>query len=248
MQKKKVALVTGGTGGIGTAICRQLAQQDCRVVAGYLPHHAELAEAWRKEQRAEGHDVEVAVGDVAHFETAEGMVRDVEASVGPVDILVNCAGITRDKTLRKMAKEHWYEVINSNLNSIFNVTRHLVDGMISRGFGRIISIGSVNGEKGQYGQTNYSASKAGLHGFTMALAQEVAGHGVTVNTVSPGYVATQLVMSVPEEIRKQIVTQVPMGRMGTPEEIAYVVGFLADPRCSYITGANISVNGGLYMS
>jgi acetoacetyl-CoA reductase len=147
-----------------------------------------------------------------------------------------------------MAKEHWYEVINSNLNSVFNVTRHLVDGMISRGFGRIISIGSVNGEKGQYGQTNYSASKAGLHGFTMALAQEVAGHGVTVNTVSPGYVATQLVMSIPEEIRKQIVTQVPMGRMGTPEEIAYVVGFLADPRCSYITGANISVNGGLYMS
>ena len=246
--QQKVALVTGGTGGIGTAICRQLAQQGCRVVAGFLPNDREGAEAWRERQRAEGYDIAIASGDVTSFQSVGEMVGNIESTVGAVDILVNCAGITRDKTLRRMDSEQWYAVINTNLNSAFNVTRHVVDGMVTRGFGRIVNISSVNGQKGQFGQTNYSAAKAGIHGFTMALAQEVANRGVTVNSVSPGYVATPMALAVPEDIRKQIVAQVPVGRMGTPEEIAFVVSFLVDFRCSYITGANISVNGGLYMS
>lgn len=246
--QKKVALVTGGTGGIGTAICKQLAQQGCRVVAGYLPSDQEAAQAWRTSLREQGLDVDIAPGDVTSFASSGEMVRSVESTFGAIDVLVNCAGITRDKTLRKMDSDQWYAVINTNLNSAFNVTKHAVDGMVARGFGRIINISSVNGQKGQFGQTNYSAAKAGLHGFSMALAQEVANRGVTVNTVSPGYVATPMALAVPEEIRKQIVAQVPLGRLANPEEIAFVVGFLADPRCSYVTGANISVNGGLYMS
>ncbi|MBI3897211.1 MAG: acetoacetyl-CoA reductase [Gammaproteobacteria bacterium] len=246
--QRKVALVTGGTGGIGTAICRELAQQGCRVVAGYVPSDREVAESWRETQRTLGHDVGVVAGDVTSFESSGEMVREVEANVGPIDILVNCAGITRDKTLRKMEKDQWDAVINTNLNSAFNVTRQVIEGMVTRGYGRIVNISSVNGQRGQFGQTNYSAAKAGIHGFTMALAQEVASRGVTVNTVSPGYVATSMALAVPEEIRKQIVAQIPLGRLATPEEIAFTVGFLVDTRCAYVTGANIAVNGGLYMS
>ena len=248
MTNKNVALVTGGTGGIGTAICRQLTQQGCRVAAGFFPGDEEPAQAWLERQRAEGLEVFLVPGDVTSFESSGEMIRDVEAQHGAVDVLVNCAGITCDKTLRKMEQEHWRSVIDANLNSVFNVTRHVIDGMVRRGYGRIINISSVNGQRGQFGQTNYSAAKAGLHGFTMALAQEVAAKGVTVNTVSPGYVATSMAMAVPEDIRNQIVAQIPLGRMAAPDEIAYVVGFLADPRCSYVTGANIAVNGGLYMS
>jgi acetoacetyl-CoA reductase len=242
--QKKIALVTGGTGGIGTAICRQLAQQECRVVAGYFPADEQSAQAWREAQQAQGYDVDIAAGDVSSFESCGEMVR----GIGTVDVLVNGAGITRDKTLRKMGKDQWYAVIDTNLNSVFNVTRHVIDGMVGRGFGRVINVGSVNGQKGQFGQTNYSAAKAGLHGFTMALAQEVAGNGVTVNTVSPGYVDTPLLSTVPEKILAQIVAQIPIGRIASPDEIAFVIGFLADSRCGYITGANIPVNGGLYMS
>jgi len=242
--QKKIALVTGGTGGIGTAICQQMAQQGCHVVAGFLPSQKDAAQAWLTTQRAGSYDVDIVAGDVSSFESSGEMVR----AVGVVDVLVNCAGITRDKTLRKMEKEYWYSVINTNLNSAFNVTRHVIDGMVERRFGRIINLGSVNGQKGQFGQTNYSAAKAGLHGFTMALAQEVAGSGVTVNTVSPGYVNTPMVLTVPEKIREGIVAQIPVGRFANPEEIAFVAGFLADTRCSYVTGANIPVNGGLYMS
>lgn len=246
--KKKVALVTGGIGGIGTAVCRQLAQHGCRVTAGFHPNEKEIAESWLEKQRAEGFEFDIAPGDVTSFDSSADMVRQVEARHGAVDVLVNCAGITRDKTLRKMESDNWHAVINTNLNSAFNVTRHVVDGMVERGYGRIISISSVNGQKGQFGQTNYSAAKAGLHGFTMALAQEVASKGVTVNTVSPGYVATPMALAVPESIRNQIVAQIPLGRMALPEEVAYVVGFLADKRSSYVTGANIAVNGGMYMS
>lgn len=244
----KVALVTGGTGGIGTAICRRLARQGCRVVAGFHPAEPEAAGVWQKARREEGLDIAIVPGDVASFESSRDMVREVESRTGAVDILVNCAGITRDKTLRKMDKEQWYAVINTNLNSAFNVTRHVIESMVTRQFGRIVNIASVNGQKGQFGQTNYSAAKAGLHGFTMALAQEVAARGITVNTVSPGYVSTPMALAVPEDVRAQIVSQIPVGRLGTPDEVAFVVGFLSDERCSYITGANISVNGGLYMS
>jgi acetoacetyl-CoA reductase len=245
---RRVALVTGGTGGIGTAICRELTGKGCLVVANYLPSLESEAEAWKQQQIAEGFEVVIVPGDVSSFEDARAMVEAVEQRIGPVDILVNCAGITRDKTLRKMSQEQWREVMSSNLDSVFNVTRHVIEGMIERGFGRVVNISSVNGQKGQFGQCNYASAKAGIHGFTMSLAQEVATKGVTVNSVSPGYVATAMTLAMPEEVREAIVAQVPMGRMGTPEEVAHVVGFLCDSRADYITGANIPVNGGLYMS
>lgn len=245
---RRVALVTGGTGGIGTAICRELTRQGCLVVANYLPELEQEARAWHKQQLAEGVEVEIEPGDVSSFEGARGMVEAVQTRIGPVDILVNCAGITQDKTLRKMTEQQWRDVLSTNLDSVFNVTRHVIEGMIERGFGRVVNISSVNGQKGQFGQCNYASAKAGIHGFSMSLAQEVATKGVTVNSVSPGYVSTAMTLAMPEEVRDAIVAQVPMGRMGTPEEVAYVVGFLCDARAEYITGANIPVNGGLYMS
>ena len=244
---KKIALVTGGTGGIGTEICRELCDQGRRVLAGYLPAEEEAALQWQAQLAAEDCHVEIVAGDVASYESCQAMVEDVEARFGPIEILVNCAGITRDRTLRKMEKNHWQAVISTNLDSVFNVTRHVVDGMLERGFGRVVNISSVNGQKGQFGQTNYSAAKAGIHGFTMALAQEVARKGVTVNTISPGYVETTMTSAVPEDIRNQIVATIPIGRMASPEEIAHAVGFLCDDDTTYITGANIPVNGGLYM-
>jgi len=245
---RPVALITGGTGGIGTAICRELARQGCLVVANYLPSLESEARAWQQQLLTDGMEVELAAGDVSSFEGAQIMVEDVEKRIGPVDILVNCAGITRDKTLRKMSEQQWREVMSTNLDSVFNVTRQVIEGMGERGFGRVVNISSVNGQKGQFGQSNYAAAKAGIHGFTMSLAQEVATKGVTVNSVSPGYVATAMTLAMPQEVREAIVAQVPMGRMGTPEEVAYVVGCLCDRRADYITGANIPVNGGLYMS
>lgn len=244
----KVALVTGGTGGIGTAICQALAEQGCRVVANYYPAEKEAAEAWAEARKQDGFDISIAPGDVSSFDSCAEMVREIEAAVSPIDILVNCAGITRDKTFRKMEPEAWRAVLSTNLDSAFNVTKQVIEGMTGRGFGRVINISSVNGQRGQFGQTNYSAAKAGLHGFTMALAQEVAAKGVTVNTVSPGYVATPMTLAMREDVRDAIVAQVPMRRMGHPEEIAFVVGMLCDERSAYITGANIAINGGLYMS
>lgn len=245
---QRVALVTGGIGGIGTAVCKHLYRQGRKVVAGHLPAEQALAEEWRKALRKAGYDVELVGGDVTSFASCGAMVEDVENRFGAIDVLVNCAGITRDSTLRKMGKDHWDAVIDTNLNSVFNVTRHVVEGMVERGFGRVISISSVNGQKGQFGQTNYSAAKAGIHGFTMALAQEVADSGVTVNTVSPGYVDTRMTRAVPEQIRATIVAGIPVGRLGAPEEIAHVVAFLSADETSYVTGANIPVNGGMYMS
>ena len=245
---ERIALVTGGIGGIGSAICVELAAKGFKVVAGYYPAEKDDAEAWQEKQRAEGNTFEIASGDVSSFESSSDMVKDIEARVGPIDVLINCAGITRDKTFRKMEPDQWKAVIATNLDSLFNVTRQVVDGMTERGWGRIVNISSVNGQRGQFGQTNYSAAKAGAHGFTMALAQEVARKGVTVNTVSPGYIATEMTKAMAEEVREQIIAQVPMSRMGEPDEVAYLVGVLCDDRAAYITGANYELNGGLFMS
>jgi len=245
---KRVALVTGGIGGIGTEVCRELYSQGCTVVAGHHPDEAEQAEAWRQAVCADGCEADIVAGDVSDFESSAAMVRQVEGQHGLIEVLVNCAGITRDKTLRKMAPEDWKAVLTTNLDSVFNVTRNVINNMIENGFGRIVNISSVNGQKGQFGQTNYSAAKAGVHGFSMALAQEVAGKGVTVNTVSPGYVDTPMTEEIPEDIKEQIVGGIPMKRMASAGEIAQAVGFLCLDRTDYITGANVPVNGGMYMS
>ena len=248
MSEKRVALVTGGTGGIGSAICRRLVDEGYQVVAGY--YHGgkhEAAQVWQALQREEGYDIALQYGNVADFDDCRRMVADIEERFGPISLLVNNAGVTRDGTLRKMSEDHWRVVLETNLFSVFNLTRHLVDGMMQRGFGRIINVASINGDKGQFGQTNYSAAKAGMHGFTKALAQEVAAKGVTVNTVSPGYTETPMVLAIAPEIREQIRRQIPVGRLGRPEEIARAVAFLAAPESGFITGANLPVNGGHYM-
>ncbi|HMM65814.1 MAG TPA: acetoacetyl-CoA reductase [Dokdonella sp.] len=241
----RVALVTGGIGGIGTAICRHLAKAGHRVATNYRDEGK--AKTWQAAQKADGFDFALASGDVSDVASAEAMVREVEKQLGPVDILVNNAGITRDTTFHKMSALQWQEVINTNLNSCFNVTRPVIEGMRTRKWGRIVQISSINGQKGQYGQANYAASKAGMHGFTISLAQENAKFGITVNTVSPGYVLTEMVKAVPEDVRAKIAAQIPVGRLGEPDEIAYAVGFLTDERASWITGANLSINGGHYM-
>jgi len=197
--------------------------------------------------REQGFDVALARGDVSSAQEAQAMVQDVERQIGPVEILVNNAGITRDTTFHRMTPEQWNEVICTNLNSCFNVTRPVIEGMRERKWGRIIQISSINGQKGQYGQANYAAAKAGMHGFTISLAQENAKFGVTVNTVCPGYIATDMVMAVPEEVRNKIITQIPTGRLGSPEEIAYAVAFFVPDEAAWITGANLSANGGQYM-
>ena len=248
MSTSRLALVTGGTGGIGTEICLQLASAGHWVVTTFLPQEAELARAWQGSRCAEGFDIGLVECDVASFESCADMARQLREKFGTVEILVNCAGITRDKTLSKMEPTQWNAVIDTNLNSAFNVTRNLIEGMVERRFGRIVSISSVNGERGQFGQTNYSAAKAGLFGFTRALAQEVAGKGITVNTVSPGYVDTSMVEGMKAEVREAIVGQIPVGRLAHPREIAWAVGFLVAEESGYITGANLPVNGGLYMS
>lgn len=248
MKQQKIALVTGGTGGIGTAICIALAKQGRQVIAGYYPPEKENALAWQQKHAADGYEFQIVACDVSDFESSKAMLHDIENTIGTIDILVNCAGITRDKTLRRMTLDQWDAVLRTNLDSAFNVTRQVVDGMSQKGFGRIVNISSVNGQKGQFGQANYSAAKAGLHGFTKAVAQELAGKGVTVNSVSPGYVKTEMTDAIPEEVRDAIVRQVPMGRMASPDEIAYVVCFLTDDRNTYMTGANLPVNGGMYMT
>ena len=242
----RIAFVSGGMGGIGSAICRRLGRAGHTVVAGCLPGY-EKKDAWLGAMRAEGLRVHAAEGDVADFDSCAEMFGRIAHGVGPVDILVNNAGITRDSVFKKMSEQDWMAVINTNLNSVFNVTRQVIDGMSERGWGRIINISSVNAIKGQFGQTNYSAAKAGMAGFSKALAQEVVRKGVTVNTVSPGYVETDMVMAIRPEIREQIIAAIPMGRLAKPEEIAAVVAFLASEEAGYITGANISVNGGMHM-
>jgi len=241
----RVALVTGGTGGIGTAICKRLAGLGHKVATNFRDEGR--GRAWQARMHDDGFDIVLAEGDVGDPATAEAMVREVERQLGPVDILINNAGITRDTTFHKMTPQQWGEVINTNLNSVYNMTRPVIEGMRARKWGRVIQIASINGQKGQYGQANYAAAKAGMHGFTISLAQENAKFGITVNTVSPGYIGTDMVMAVPEDVRNKIVAQIPTGRLGMPEEIAYAVAFFLPDEASWITGANLSANGGQYM-
>lgn len=242
---KRIVLVTGATGGLGTAMCKKLFSEGFRVVGNY--RSKEKAEAWKSKMKEDGVNVDLFYGDVSDFDSAGEMIRTIEKEVGPIDTLVNNAGITKDTRLVNMSKEYWYDVINSNLNSVFNCTRHVIDGMIQRNFGRIINISSVNGQRGQFGQTNYSAAKAGMHGFTKSLAMEVARYGITVNTISPGYIATDMVMAVPQKVRDQIVAQIPLQRLGGTHEVAHLVAFLASEETSFITGANYSINGGQHV-
>ena len=241
----RIALVTGGTGGIGTAIVQRLVREGHRVASNY--RDADKAEAWRQKMIAAGCPVTLVPGDVGDPEAAADMVRAIEKALGPVDILINNAGITRDTTFHKMSATQWQDVISTNLGSCFNVTRPVIDGMRERKWGRIVQISSINGQNGQNGQANYAAAKAGMHGFTISLAQENAKFGITVNTVSPGYVGTDMVMAVPEDVRNKIVAQIPVGRLGDPDEIAFAVGFFVDDRARWITGANLAINGGQYM-
>lgn len=244
---KRVALVTGGTGGLGTAVCKALSAAGRIVVASDITAGTDKGAEWLETMRSEGHEVSLVRMDVTDEAGCAEAVAGIEADVGPIEVLVNCAGITRDGTLRKMDLAQWRAVLSVNLDSVFTVTRPIINSMIDRRFGRIVNISSLNGEKGQFGQTNYSAAKAGMHGFTMALAQEVAAKGITVNTVSPGYLATPMVMAVPEEVRNQIIAQIPVGRLGRPEDIADTVVFLTRDDAGYITGANFSINGGQHM-
>ena len=241
----KVALVTGGTGGIGAAICLKLAESGAKVATNY--RNEEKAKAWQAEAKKAGHDIAIYQADVSDFDACQSLVDQIGKDLGPIDILVNNAGITKDGMFKKMSKEKWDAVMNINLDGLFNITKPLVEGMTDRGWGRIINISSINGQKGQMGQTNYAASKAGMHGFTMALAQEVARKGVTVNTVSPGYIATEMVMAVSEEIRNSIISGIPVSRLGTPEEIAALVDFIASEEAGFATGADFSMNGGQHM-
>ncbi|PRD63916.1 acetoacetyl-CoA reductase [Malikia granosa] len=243
---QKIAYVTGGMGGIGTAICQRLYQDGFKVIAGCGPTRD--AQKWLDEQAALGFTFYASVGDVSSWESTVEAFTKAKAEHGPIDVLVNNAGITKDRGFLKMTREDWDAVISTNLTSMFNVTKQVVPDMVERGFGRIIQISSVNGQKGQAGQTNYSAAKAGMHGFTMALAQEMATKGVTVNTVSPGYIGTDMVKAIREDILEKIVATVPVKRLGKPSEIASIVAWLASEDGGYSTGADFAVNGGLHMS
>jgi acetoacetyl-CoA reductase len=242
---QKLAYVTGGMGGIGTAICQRLHKMGYKVIAGCGPSRD--FDKWLGEQKAMGYSFYASVGNVADWESTTAAFTKAVQEHGVIDVLVNNAGITRDRMFLKMTPEDWKAVIDTNLNAMFNVTKQVVPGMVDKGWGRIIQISSVNGEKGQSGQTNYSAAKAGMHGFTMALAQEMANKGVTVNTVSPGYIGTDMVKAIKPEILDKIVATIPVKRLGTPEEIGSIVGWLAGDESGFTTGADFSCNGGLHM-
>jgi acetoacetyl-CoA reductase len=241
----RLAFVTGGMGGIGTAICRRLSDQGCTVIAGHGPTRD--AGKWLAEQKTDGYAFHASVGNVSDWDSTVEAFAKARAEFGPVDILVNNAGITRDALFRRMTPDEWRQVIDTNLTSVFNVTKQVIEDMVSRGWGRIVNIASINGTRGQFGQTNYSAAKAGMHGFTMALAQEVASKGVTVNTVAPGYIGTDMVRAVKPEVLDKIVASIPSRRLGEPAEIASLVGWLASSDGAYATGAEFSCNGGLHM-
>ncbi|NML14527.1 acetoacetyl-CoA reductase [Azohydromonas caseinilytica] len=242
---QKLAYVTGGMGGIGTSMCQRLHKDGFKVIAGCGPSRD--YQKWLDEQKALGYTFYASVGNVADWDSTVAAFEKVKAEHGTVDVLVNNAGITRDGQFRKMSKADWQAVMSTNLDSMFNVTKQVIDGMLDKGWGRIINISSVNGEKGQFGQTNYSAAKAGMHGFTMALAQEVAAKGVTVNTVSPGYIATDMVKAIRQDVLDKIIATIPIKRLGTPEEIASIVAWLAGEESGFTTGADFSCNGGLHM-
>jgi acetoacetyl-CoA reductase len=245
--RKRVALVTGGMGGLGEAICIKLAALGYSVVTTYSPSNTKARE-WLQTMRVQGFDFYAYACDVTDWESCQACVRKVAAEIGPVDVLVNNAGITRDMTFRRMDKINWDAVIHANLDSCFNMAKQVCDGMVDRGWGRVINISSVNGQKGAFGQTNYSAAKAGMHGFTKALALEVARKGVTVNTISPGYIGTTMVTAIPKEVLdSKIIPQIPLGRLGKPEEVAGLVAYLASEEAAFVTGANIAINGGQHM-
>ncbi|MBM3369904.1 MAG: acetoacetyl-CoA reductase [Burkholderiaceae bacterium] len=242
---QRIAYVTGGMGGIGTAICQRLHKENYVVVAGCGPSrdHAK----WIAEQAQLGYQFHASVGNVGDWSSTKEAFDRVKADFGNPDVLVNNAGITRDGTFRKMSVDDWRAVIDTNLNSLFNVTKQVIEGMLDKGFGRIINISSVNGQKGQFGQTNYSTAKAGIHGFSMALAQEVANKGITVNTVSPGYIGTDMVSAMRPDVLEKIVAGIPVKRLGTPEEIGSIVAWIASDEGGFATGADFSLNGGLHM-
>lgn len=244
----RIAVVTGGTGTIGTEICKHLAAAGDQIVALCLPGMPDCRlEEWETAHRSEGFAMRALGCNVADFEDTAATFRKIENEIGPVSVLVNAAGITRDAAIRKMSFEQWRAVLGANLDSVFNTTRCVIEGMLERGFGRIVNISSVNGQKGQFGQANYAASKAGMHGFTMSVAREGARKGVTCNTVSPGYIESPMIMAVPEEHRAKILAEIPVGRFGKPSEIARLVAFLAAEESGFITGADLSINGGQHM-
>jgi acetoacetyl-CoA reductase len=246
-EKKRVALVTGGMGGLGEAICVKLAALAYTVVTTHSPGNTK-AQEWLDSMRKQGYAFHAYPCDVVDWDSCVACVAQVVKDVGPVDVLVNNAGITRDMTFKKMDKANWDAVIRTNLDSCFNMTKQVCDGMVERGWGRVINISSVNGQKGAFGQVNYSAAKAGMHGFTKALALEVAKKGVTVNTISPGYIGTKMVLAIPKEVLdSKIIPQIPMGRLGHPDEIAGLVAYLASDEAAFVTGANIAINGGQHM-
>jgi len=242
---QKVAYVTGGMGGIGTSICQRLHKDGFKVIAGCGPTRD--FQKWLKEQKEQGFEFHASVGNVGDWDSTHNAFSQAKAEHGSIDVLVNNAGITRDRMFLKMTREDWDAVIETNLTSMFNVTKQVVGDMVEKGWGRIINISSVNGVKGQSGQTNYSAAKAGMHGFTMALAQELATKGVTVNTVSPGYIGTDMVKAIRPEVLDKIVGTIPVRRLGEPGEIASIIAWLASEDGGYSTGADFSVNGGLHM-
>jgi acetoacetyl-CoA reductase len=243
----RVALVTGGMGGLGEAVCIKLAALGYQVVTTYSPGNTKAKE-WLASMEQKGFGFRAFPCDVADYDSAQECVSRIAKEVGPIDVLVNNAGITRDMTFKKMDKANWDAVMKTNLDSVFNMTKPVCDGMTERGWGRIINISSVNGQKGAFGQTNYSAAKAGMHGFTKALALEVARKGVTVNTISPGYIGTKMVMAIPQEVLDtKIIPQIPMARLGKPEEVAGLVAYLSSDEAAFLTGANIAINGGQHM-
>jgi acetoacetyl-CoA reductase len=244
---QRIALVTGGMGGLGEAICAKLGKMGLNVVVTYSPGNTKYKE-WLKDMEGAGHKFHAYPCDVSDFDSCQKMVEAVTRDLGPIDVLINNAGITRDMTFKKMTKVDWDAVIKTNLDSVFNVTKPVVDGMVERGWGRVINVSSVNGQKGAFGQTNYSAAKAGMHGFTKALAYEVARKGVTVNTISPGYIGTKMVLAIPKDVLDtKIIPQIPMGRLGKPDEVAGLCAYLASDEAAFVTGANIAINGGQHM-
>ncbi|MFC0397300.1 acetoacetyl-CoA reductase [Paraburkholderia rhizosphaerae] len=247
MSDKRVAFITGGMGGLGAAISRRLHQAGVTVAMSHSPGNDHVA-TWLMHERDAGRDFRAYEADVGDFDSCEACARRVLAELGRVDILINNAGVTRDVTFAKMSKEDWDRVMRTDLDSLFNMTKPFIAGMVGRGFGRVVNIGSVNGARGAYGQTNYAAAKAGVHGFTKALALEVAKHGVTVNTVAPGYLATAMVEAVSHDVmQSRILPQIPVGRLGKPDEVAALIAFLCSDDAAFITGAEIAINGGMHM-
>ena len=243
----RVALITGGMGGLGETIATKMVDAGYKVVVTYSPGNTKHRE-WVAGKKADGYEILAVQCDVADLDSCTRAVGDVQSKMGAIDILVNNAGITRDMTFKKMDKVNWDAVMRTNLDSLFNMTKQVVDGMVERNWGRVINVSSVNGSKGAFGQTNYSAAKAGVHGFTKALALEVAKKGVTVNTISPGYIGTKMVTAIPEEIlNTKILPQIPVGRLGKPEEVAGLIIYLASDEAAFVTGANIAINGGQHM-